>query len=683
MLFSSIVTILSAATAVSASVVPEQKPLRLIPVNRQSDSFERTPKKLHGRFLHITDFHPDGHYKVGSDADITCHRGEGNAGYYGLEKSNCDTPISLVNETFKWIEENLRDHIDFVIWTGDSARHDNDVKIPRTPTEIYALNEMLVSKMVSTFGRSNATGSETNVPVVPTIGNNDIFPHNIMLPGPSKLTKEYVELWKEFIPEDQYHIFHKGAYFSQQVVPGKNGKVGAGSDGGLVVISLNTIYFYDANKAVDGCDVKGSPGYDQMEWLNVQLSLMRDRNQKAILIGHVPPTWTSEKMNWDESCWKKYVLWSRQYRDLIVGHLYGHMNLDHFVLLDSNELKPPHLKNPKKGKKHKKGRKKKGRKGGKGKSAMPGFSRISSDVCEINEYDPEEDPIITINSAESYLHSLREAFEQMLIPDKKSESDTNKNHVDKWSERYVMAHVGPSVVPNYFPTMRVVEYNTTGLVDGAGMMVFDPHSESAPPPVKPPKKRPDDGSVVPEPPSKSSPPGPAYSVQAFTMMSYKQYFANLTKANEIHEHNLIMEARGELRKRDNTAQVQYEIEYDTAHDDVYKLQDLTVGSYVDLARRMVDARNNDKDHKSTVVATEEETDIVNTADLEDDIDITDDNVVDADKKKKKKQKKKKKGNKARDKVWHAFIKRAFIGTIDDDDVYNFEAVKVQQEELGC
>lgn len=60
-------------------------------------------------------------------------------------------------------------------------------------------------------------------------------------------------------------------------------------------------YFYDANKAVDGCDVKGSPGYDQMEWLNVQLSLMRDRNQKAILIGHVPPTWTSEKMNWDES----------------------------------------------------------------------------------------------------------------------------------------------------------------------------------------------------------------------------------------------------------------------------------------------------------------------------------------------------------------------------------------------
>jgi hypothetical protein len=43
------------------------------------------------------DFHPDGHYKAGSDADVGCHRGEGNAGYYGLEKSNCDTPISLVS----------------------------------------------------------------------------------------------------------------------------------------------------------------------------------------------------------------------------------------------------------------------------------------------------------------------------------------------------------------------------------------------------------------------------------------------------------------------------------------------------------------------------------------------------------------------------------------------------------
>jgi endopolyphosphatase len=38
-----------------------------------------------------------------------------------------------------------------------------------------------------------------------------------------------------------------------------------------------------------------------MEWLKVQLALMRDIGMKAILIGHVPPAWTSTKQSWDET----------------------------------------------------------------------------------------------------------------------------------------------------------------------------------------------------------------------------------------------------------------------------------------------------------------------------------------------------------------------------------------------
>ena len=46
-------------------------------------------RKLQGRFLHITDVHPDPHYRVGSSEKKACHRGtpkEGKAaaGYYGL-----------------------------------------------------------------------------------------------------------------------------------------------------------------------------------------------------------------------------------------------------------------------------------------------------------------------------------------------------------------------------------------------------------------------------------------------------------------------------------------------------------------------------------------------------------------------------------------------------------------------
>jgi len=63
---------------------------------------------------------------------------------------------------------------------------------------------------------------------------------------------------------------------------------------------------------------------------------------KAILMGHVPPARTAAKKNWDETCWQKYTLWTRQYRDVIVGSLFGHMNLDHFILQDFHDI-PKHV----------------------------------------------------------------------------------------------------------------------------------------------------------------------------------------------------------------------------------------------------------------------------------------------------------------------------------------------------
>ena len=59
---------------------------------------------------------------------------------------------------------------------------------------------------------------------------------------------------------------------------------------------------------------------------------------KAIIISHVPPARTASKNSWDETCWQKYALWNRQFRDVIVGSLYGHMNIDHFMLQDFEDI---------------------------------------------------------------------------------------------------------------------------------------------------------------------------------------------------------------------------------------------------------------------------------------------------------------------------------------------------------
>ncbi|KAL8991763.1 MAG: hypothetical protein Q9169_007672 [Polycauliona sp. 2 TL-2023] len=600
---------------------PQQKPIGPTVV-----SLKANERKLHGKFLHITDFHPDPFYSQFSstDSDDACHWGKGSAGIFGAEKTDCDSPFNLVNATFQWINENLKDDIDFIVWTGDSARHDNDELIPRTEAQVIHLNEMLVHKFVEVFGKDDNINdpdptNDLTIPIVPNFGNNDILPHNIFTQGPNKWTKDYSRVWEKFIPEEQRHGFERGGWFFVEVIPNK-----------LAVISLNTLYFFNSNNAVDGCALKSEPGYEHFEWLRVQLQFFRQRGMKAILMGHVPPARTPGKQSWDETCWQKYTLWLQQYRDVIIGGLYGHMNIDHFMIQDHDQIDLQVVTS--KGKPRKKPRK-------------------SSDF--------------SIQSSANYLTELRygwsslpdsfdfkniEASKKKNRKNKKKKKKGRKSKHDKfldkiggpWAERYSTTLVGASVVPNYFPTMRVFEYNITG----AQKLPANVHSDVEEAAIAQSaelkngalaarsKKR---KFVKPHPPSKSQPPGPAYSPQTFSWTSYTQYFANLTTIN----------AAFASRRSSKDAKFTYEVEYDTKNDTVFGLEDLTVRSYVDLAARIGDYKPR-KD------------DLWLTTDSDDDVSAT----------KKKKKHKKHKKQKRINKTWFAFVNRAYVGTKDQDDLHD-------------
>ncbi|KAF2735214.1 Endopolyphosphatase [Polyplosphaeria fusca] len=680
---------------------------------------ESTPsgRRLHGRFLHITDVHPDPFYKTYSSTkeNAACHRKRGPAGIYGAETSACDTPYSLANATFAWINEKLKDSIDFVVWTGDSARHDNDEKLPRTPRQVIEQNEFVVHKFAEVFGKgeNDTNGDPTNdfkIPIVPTFGNNDILPHNIFLQGPNRWTTKYLKIWRGLIPEAQRHQFQQGGWFYVEVIPGK-----------LAVISLNTLYFFDSNSGVDGCADKHEPGYEHMEWLRIQLQIMRERGMKAILMGHVPPARTNSKLSWDETCWQKYTLWLRQYRDVLVGELFGHMNIDHFMLHDYKDLK----------KETKDGR----------------MGAMDFDGMDIRE-SMFEDGEVTVASASDYLLDLRDAWARLPMPStgakelsawedvdedeersmlqwvfdlfakkKKGQGDKKKFLDDiggKYASRYGISHVSPSVVPNYFPTLRVFEYNITGLED---MIIESPAAPSEPVPQDPDylydadfddttsailaakkkkkerqlKKRKTYKFKIPKAPSKSAPPGPAYSPQSLTLLGYTQWFANLTHINndfvepptafERHMKSASQEvlsqddqdlaATGKWkegkhhkhqgkqpRPKPHPKKFKFEIEYDTSRDKVFKLKDLTVRSYVDLARRI-----GQEEKKVLVAEGAEEGEDVDTFDEEEDVDAENKKG-----KKHKKKKKKKKHGKSRNKTWFAFVTRAFVGTMDPRDI---------------
>ncbi|GAW05350.1 vacuolar endopolyphosphatase [Lentinula edodes] len=279
------------------------------------------PRKLHGRFLQITDLHPDPFYLPGTSTSKACHRKipkeeKKRAGYYGTPYSACDAPLTLTNYTLDFLAEHWTEEIDFVIWTGDNARHENDRKIPRTTNEIYELNGSIANRMNEIF-------TMKGIPVVPSLGNNDIYPHNILAPGPNSITNEFYKIWQAFIPFPYQQAFQRGAYFAVEVVPNA-----------LAVISLNTLYFYDANDAVGGCShtEPNDPGNLQFTWLEDQLKSYREREMQVWITGHVPPS------NYFPECYVRYVQLALEFQDTIVGHLYGHRNADHFFLIEAKDI---------------------------------------------------------------------------------------------------------------------------------------------------------------------------------------------------------------------------------------------------------------------------------------------------------------------------------------------------------
>lgn len=645
-------------------------------------------RRLHGRFLHITDIHPDPFYKSGSNPDgqHPCHRGEGAAGYYGAEKTDCDSPFSLIDATFAWIKHNIRDEIDFVVWTGDSARHDNDWKYPRSKRQVEQLNRYVTSKFKETFAQAvkkPGSGFDYNleIPIIPTFGNNDVLPHNILEQGPNWWTRKYLDIWEDFIPQAQRHSFARGGWFFTEVIPGR-----------LAVFSLNTMYFFESNAAVDGCDGPDQPGYEHFEWLRVQLQIMRKRGMKAILTGHVPPARTESKSNWEESCHQKYVLWLRQFRDVVVGNFFGHMNIDHFMFQDTHDLTY--------------------------KFKIPGISSRET-VGQTRGDD------IEVLAKADYLTELRTSWSALPTPPRGysianrslnaeilKHDKGKKRQYEKflheiggaYGERFSVSIVSPSVVPNFYPTLRIFEYNITG-VEPANMIntrTAPARPEGAPEELSSDRFdlqiEPDEGDihenldkeyesqemredsrhkkkkgkkskpnfVIPHPPSKASAPGPAYSPQAFSLISFTQLYANLTRINEAVRSQSQLETY-EMEAALLKQHLAFEIEYCTKNDSHYKMQDLTMRSWLDLAERISRAEYKKKDRSelstSRELEIEEFEEVDNGKSLRGNL-----SWIDSTQHRKHKHR----GGKSvkKNRVWRAFVERAFVSTKSAKELEN-------------
>ncbi|KAG2226255.1 hypothetical protein INT45_005927 [Circinella minor] len=449
---------------------------------RRHPVFER-PKR-YGYFLHITDLHIDEEYIPGTTVDSDCHRfPSGNnkgplAGLLGTPGEKCDAPIELAEKTLDYIAREWRHKIDFVVWTGDNSR-------PRKRKNIYHLNERVMSMMQKAFWPT--ARDPRHIPVVPTLGNNDVYPHNTI--GDAHVDGElldfYARLWQTWIPTDQRATFRRGGYFAVNVGPR------------LRVLSLNTMYFYHKNDAVKDCDVPGTPAYQQIEWFEHELLKARSAHVRVYVMGHVPPS----PKHYRRSCLQEYVRIASQFPDVLKGHFYGHLNMDHFLLLDAREEQ----------------------------NNLHSNSYVNDTMATLEDSDPEEeDDVHVTRNVGKYVNWLRDMYESVDPIDHK--------HATFQRMPVVAVQVAPSVLPVYYPAIRIYRYEIHDDDDRAQCR----HSGKKP---------------------------------HGTLMEYDQYFANTTQFELDLDTDL------------DEAHLNYQFEYNSKEE--YELEDLTVASYFEFAKRLI------------------------------------------------------------------------------------------------
>ncbi|KAJ3298815.1 Endopolyphosphatase [Borealophlyctis nickersoniae] len=501
-----------------------------------------------GKFLHITDLHIDPYYQEGSPVYSSCHpespeklqlQGQAQdiaypygrdrvAGRFGATGGECDSPLILINETFRFVTEVLDGQpagiwdarelgkrivhegerergLDFVIWTGDSARHDSDPRIKRTGPEIQALNHMAVEIMLRAFSSSDGRPS---IPIVPTIGNNDIWPHNNLYytpETPNPTLDFYNALWSPFIPAEQSSHFRRSGSFAVEVIPGR-----------LVITSINTMYLSDSNDFVKDCrksgrgDEEAHGGDAVLTFLEeVVLAPAKKKGLGVYIVGHVPPN----PLNYFDECYDRYSKLVREYKDVILGSFFGHMNADHFFFPSPTTDF--------------------------GKHNLPETSVASNLTASLEALRltrPDFSSSLSTNT--TLFPGWLDMYFHYLMMHYRAESNRDPDHL--WQA----ALVAPSVVPMFQPALRVFKYAASTNENETG-----------------------------------------YSSKVGALQNYKQYYADLEKWNQ----RAIVAAAGGKRHRRLPAHGEYLYETEYKMKKEYGLQGLDgLGPHAwwDLAKRL-------------------------------------------------------------------------------------------------
>jgi hypothetical protein len=153
--------------------------------------------------------------------------------------------------------------------------------------------------------------------LIPTIGNLDTPIHNDLDlasndNSSSNILSDLKSLW-EPLGLNLTEEFTNGGSFVQTIPDGP------------IILSVNSMYFYNKNVEIPDCNQIGSAGAIGMTWLETQLATAATNNQIVYIISHVPPVKNSKAL-YKPHCYEAYVNLLGKFSHIIAAHLTGHTN---------------------------------------------------------------------------------------------------------------------------------------------------------------------------------------------------------------------------------------------------------------------------------------------------------------------------------------------------------------------
>lgn len=291
------------------------------------------------KVLHLSDFHLDPRYKVGSEgncaSNLCCRANNPNPGnasillpapLYGTFK--CDSPYNLGLAALQAIGPltgtggNTNSSIAMTLYTGDLVSHDPQSELSRAYVEYTELS-------VYSMFKKYITG-----PVYAALGNHDTNPDNTNsqqnLPGPLGQQQSWnydhvAGLW-----QDDDWIDGNTAAEARTHYGGYSVK----HPSGLRIITWNTDFYYRNNIAnfinSSNPDFSGT-----FAWMIDELQLAEDRGERVWLVGHVLSGWDgSNPLPAGSNLF--YQIVERYSPHVIANAFFGHTHEDQFMIYYAN-----------------------------------------------------------------------------------------------------------------------------------------------------------------------------------------------------------------------------------------------------------------------------------------------------------------------------------------------------------